>query len=124
MRVGLLTRFWGALGMATGFALLLLGLVGIALIVLWFAALGLMFIGWWPRPLPPAWAAGEAVPWPRPGEGIGPPLEERDRPGTVEGSGSEISEPGPPENGGPAQAPEQPADETQGPRRKKRKRRK
>jgi hypothetical protein len=124
MRVGLLTRFWGALGMATGFALLLLGLVGIALIVLWFAALGLMFLGWWPRPLPPAWAAGEAVPWPRPGEDIGPPLEERGRSGTVEGSGSEISEPGPPENGGPAQAPEQPADETQGPRRKKRKRRK
>lgn len=122
MRVGLLTRFWGALGMATGFALLLLGLVGIALIVLWFAALGLMFLGWWPRPLPPAWAAGEAVPWPRPGEDIGPPLEERSRSGTVEGSGSEISEPGRPENGGPAQAPEQPAD--QGPRRKKRKRRK
>jgi hypothetical protein len=93
--------------------------------VLWFAALGLMFIGVWPRPLPPAWAAGEAVPWPRPGEDIGPPPEQGPV-GTVEGSGREISEQSLPEDGGPVGEREgpQPPGETQGQRRRKRKRRK
>jgi MFS family permease len=128
MRVGLLTRFWGALGMATGFALLILGLIGIALIVLWFAALGLMFLGRWPRPLPPAWAAGEAIPWLRPGEDLGPPVDERESSGAVEGSGREVSEPRLEQNVGPIGEPEQGSDqsagEAQGERRKKRKRRK
>ena len=65
MRVGLLTRFWGALGMAMGVAALLL-LIQFTLI--WFIYFGLLAAGWLPRGRPPAWAAGEAIPWPTPGE--------------------------------------------------------
>lgn len=114
MRTGLLTRFWGAIGMAFGLFLIIPLLPPIPGLVLWFAALGLMFLGFWPRPLPPAWAAGEAIPWPRPGQDLGPPPPgSGSGNGTVEGSGREVSESPLPENGG----------ETQGQRRKKRKRR-
>jgi hypothetical protein len=65
MRVGLLTRFWGALGIAVGAAALLL-LIQFTLI--WFLYFGLLAAGWLPRGRPPAWAAGEAIPWPTPGE--------------------------------------------------------
>jgi hypothetical protein len=65
MRTGLLTRFWGSLGMALGVAALLL-LIQFTLI--WFLYFGLLVAGWIPRGRPPAWAAGEAVPWPSPGE--------------------------------------------------------
>lgn len=65
MRTGLLSRFWGSLGMALGVAALLL-LVQFTLI--FFIYLGLLLIGKLPGGRPPAWAAGEAVPWPTPGE--------------------------------------------------------
>lgn len=65
MRTGLLTRFWGSLGMALGIALLI-GFLILALV--WFAYLGLLFLGKLPGGRPPAWEAGEAVPWPTPGE--------------------------------------------------------
>jgi len=65
LRTGLLTRFWGSLGIALGVAVLL-GLLPIALI--WFAYIGLLIAGWVPNGRPPAWAAGEAIPWPSPGE--------------------------------------------------------
>ncbi len=65
MRAGLLTRFWGSLGMALGVAALLL-LVQFTLI--FFVYLGLLLIGKLPGGRPPAWAAGEAIPWPSPGE--------------------------------------------------------
>jgi hypothetical protein len=65
MRVGLLTRFWGSLGMALGVATLL-GLV--LFLVVWFLYVGLLLIGRVPGGRPPAWAAGEAIPWPTPGE--------------------------------------------------------
>jgi hypothetical protein len=127
MRVGLLSRFWGALGMAFGLFLIIPIFPPVPGLVLWFAAIGLMFIGVWPRPLPPAWGAGEAVPWARPGDSIGPPPDRTGADGTVEGSGREISEPPLPEDGGPtgegAAPPEPPYGETQGQRRKKRKRR-
>jgi hypothetical protein len=125
IRTGLLTRFAATLGMILLASLLLIPAVGPVGVVLWFAVLGLMLAGWWPRPRPPAWAAGEAIPLVKPGQGTGPPLEERGPSGTapsdtVEGSGREISETVLPENGGPA---DQPGGETQGQRRKKRKRR-
>jgi hypothetical protein len=117
MRTGLLTRFMATLGMVFIGALLLIPSLGPIGIVLWFAVLGLMLAGWWIRSLPPAWAAGEAIPWLRPGPpgqpGGGPP------PGTVEGSGREVSESPLPENGAAAELPA----ETQGQRRRKRKRR-
>ncbi len=65
MRTGLLGRFWASLGMALGVAILI-GLVIFAFV--WFAYLGLLIAGWIPGGKPPAWAAGEAVPWPTPGE--------------------------------------------------------
>jgi hypothetical protein len=83
MRVGLLSRFWGALGIALGVAAVL-GLFIFALV--WFFYFGLMTMGWVPGGRPPAWAAGEAVPWPSPGESAAKALE--DRPG-VPGSEAE-----------------------------------
>ena len=77
MRTGLLTRFWAMLGLALGVSLLLVP-VGIFGLVLWFAVIGLMLAGWWPAPLPPAWDAGEAIPWPS-REDIGPPAGGRRR---------------------------------------------
>jgi hypothetical protein len=121
MRTGLLTRFWAMLGLALGVSLFLVP-VGIFGLVLWFAVVGLMLARWWLTPLPPAWDAGEAIPWPS-REDIGPPPAERGPSGTVEGSGREVSEPRLPENGAPGEAPPEP-EETQGQRRKKRKRRK
>jgi hypothetical protein len=117
MRTGLLTRFWAMLGVALGVSLLLIP-VGIFGLVLWFAVLGLMLAGWWTRPLPPAWDAGVAIPWPRPGEDLGPPPE-RGPSDTVEGSGREVSEQPLPEGEEEGEPPE-----TQGQRRRKRKRRK
>ena len=70
MRVGLLTRFMGILGIALGPALVL----GFGLLVLpfWLVALGVLFLGRWPRGVPPAWNTGRAQPWPGPG-GAPPP---------------------------------------------------
>jgi hypothetical protein len=65
MRVGLLTRFWGSLGMALGVAALLL-LPQFTMI--FFVYFGLLLVGKLPSGKPPAWEAGEAVPWPTPGE--------------------------------------------------------
>ena len=123
MRLGLLTRFWGALGMAFGLFLVIPVFPPIPGLVLWFAVTGLMLAGLWPRPLPPAWAAGEAIPWQRPGDDLGPPPEERGPSGTVEGSGREVSDQPPDDGGQNGEPPEPPYGETQGQRRKKRKRR-
>jgi hypothetical protein len=65
MRVGLLSRFWGSMGMALGVAALLL-LVQFTLI--FFIYFGLLLIDKLPGGRPPAWAAGEAIPWPTPGQ--------------------------------------------------------
>jgi hypothetical protein len=75
MRVGLLTRFWGSLGMALGVAALLL-LVQFSLI--FFIYFGLLLIGKLPGGKPPAWAAGEAIPWPTPGEKVAAELQPDD----------------------------------------------
>jgi hypothetical protein len=63
-RVGLLTRFWGSLGVALGVA----SIIFFQYTLLWIVYLGLLIAGWLPRGRPPAWAAGEAIPWPTPGE--------------------------------------------------------
>jgi hypothetical protein len=95
MRVGLLTRFWGTLGMALGVSILFLGILGL---IIYFFAMGLLIADRWPRGRPPAWEAGEAVPWPAPGqEPEGGEVSESDRPAdpdefaaTFDGSGSEV----------------------------------
>lgn len=70
MRTGLLTRFWGTLGMALGVSLLFLGPVGVLVFMI---VLGLIYLDRWPGGRPPAWDAGRAMPWPKPGD---PPPDE------------------------------------------------
>lgn len=65
MRTGLLSRFWGSLGMALGAVFVFFTLFTL----IWFIYVGLLFAGWVPGGRPPAWAAGEAMPWPK---GAGP----------------------------------------------------
>ncbi len=72
MRVGLLSRFWGSLGMALGIAALLLL---VQFVLIFFIYFGLLLLGRVPGGRPPAWAAGEAVPWPTPGENAAAELE-------------------------------------------------
>jgi hypothetical protein len=75
MRVGLLTRFWGSLGMALGVAALLL-LVQFSMI--FFIYLGLLLLAKIPGGRPPAWDTGEPTPWPTPGEKAAESLEATD----------------------------------------------
>jgi hypothetical protein len=66
LRVGLLPRWMAILGMFTGL-LLFLPVGGAELQVVpafWMVMTGVLFIGKWPKGDPPAWAAGEARPWP------------------------------------------------------------
>ena len=68
-RVGLLTRFFGSLGMALGVLLVLIQpRFSLLVLAIWFGWFGFMILGRTPRGRPPAWATGEAVPWPAPGQ--------------------------------------------------------
>lgn len=64
-RVGLLTPFMGVIGAIAG-ALVVFQLAGVSAIIqgFWLGALGLLFLGRWPGGRGPAWASGEAEPWP------------------------------------------------------------
>jgi hypothetical protein len=75
MRTGLLSRFWGSLGMALGIATLL-GLV--FLLLIWLIYFALLVVGKVPGGKPPAWERGEAVPWPTPGEKAAAEMEPKD----------------------------------------------
>lgn len=94
-RTGLLTRFWGTLGMALGVALVFLGSLGFLGLLIWFAALGMMFVGFFPGGRPPAWEAGMAIPWPKPEPRGGRPADGKED--SIEGSGREVEEPALPE---------------------------
>jgi hypothetical protein len=72
MRVGLVTRWMGIVGIISGL-LIFLPIGGATLEVVpsfWLAAMGILYIGKWPRSrstpegMPPAWESGEARPWP------------------------------------------------------------
>jgi uncharacterized membrane protein (DUF485 family) len=110
MRTGLLTRFWGSLGMALGVSVLFLGFVGILVYVL---AIGMLIGGLWIGDRPAAWEAGRAIPWPSAG---GQPPDE---PAEEETTAAEPANPGEPATGsedggeGPARPP---------PRKRKRRR--
>jgi hypothetical protein len=95
MRTGLLTRFWGSLGMALGVAALF-GLLPFVLI--WFLYFGILLLDRLPRGRPPAWAAGEAIPWPTPGEKAAAELEPED--GWEESGPPELEPDGGDEDGG------------------------
>ena len=107
MRTGLLTRFWGSLGMALG----VISFLVLQFTLVWFVYLGLLIAGWVPGGRPPAWAAGEAVPWPTPGEAADEGGE------TVRGSGRPLPE-GPDPDAEPASPPR-----ARGERRKRKQRR-
>lgn len=65
MRVGLLTRFMGVLGILAG--VLTFIPIGSPLPVVqcfWLGALGVLILGRWPGGSPPAWRTGRAEPWP------------------------------------------------------------
>jgi MFS family permease len=66
MRVGLLTRFMGVLGVIVGVAvapILPIDQQGI-IRVFWLAALGMLILGRLPSGTPKAWTTGEPEPWP------------------------------------------------------------
>ncbi len=62
MRVGLLPRFWGSLGMALGAVSFLF----FQFTLLWFIYFGVLLLRRGSQP--PAWAAGEPIPWPTAGD--------------------------------------------------------
>jgi hypothetical protein len=64
MRVGLLPRMMGYVGMLCG-ALFLFPITVVPVVQLfWFLALALLFFGRWPDGVPPAWRSGRAEAWP------------------------------------------------------------
>ena len=94
MRTGLLSRFWGSLGMALG----AVSFIFFQFALLWFVYLGLLLLGRVPGGRPPAWAAGEAVPWPTPGEKAAASLNSPPDPDDAERSA--LTNGTPPEAGG------------------------
>jgi hypothetical protein len=64
MRVGLLPRFMGYVGMLAG-ALFLFPITAVPVVQLfWFLALAVLFAGRWPSGVPAAWQTGRAEAWP------------------------------------------------------------
>ena len=62
MRVGLLPRFWGSIGIALGAVSFLF----FQFTLIWFIYFGVLLLR--RDSQPPAWAAGEPIPWPTPGD--------------------------------------------------------
>ena len=63
MRVGLLTRAMGVVGILIGvFTVVPIGFAP-AIMALWLLALAALFSGFWPGGRPPAWESGTAIPW-------------------------------------------------------------
>jgi hypothetical protein len=73
MRVGLLSRFMGVLGIGMGVMFVIPFGVQPILQLFWLAALAAMFIGRWPGGRGPAWETGEPIPWPSGGRQRGEP---------------------------------------------------
>jgi hypothetical protein len=64
MRVGLLPRPLGYIGIFAG-ALILFPVVVVPIVQMgWLLSLGYLFTGRWPSGVPPAWRTGNAEPWP------------------------------------------------------------
>jgi len=66
IRVGLLTRWLGVIGIFAGL-LIFLPIGGATLEIIpafWMAGMGVLYMGRWPNGDPPAWPSGEARPWP------------------------------------------------------------
>ncbi len=85
LRCGLVTRFLGSLGMALGASMILILPIAVLAMLAWTGFVGLTFVGRVPGGRPPAWDAGKAIPWPRPGEQV---IEEGDD--AIEGDATEV----------------------------------
>jgi hypothetical protein len=68
VRVGLLPRWMAMVGGVSAILLLLPVELLDVVPAFWLVAMGILLMGRWPNGDPPAWATGEAVPWPAPGE--------------------------------------------------------
>lgn len=89
LRAGLMTRFWGTLSMALGAASIIIGPAALLVYVL---AANLLVGDVWPGGRPPAWAKGEAMPWPNPNAPPPEPEpEEAANPEDFEGSATEVT---------------------------------
>jgi len=85
MRVGLVSRFFGTLGMALGGALVVIApQLSLLAIAIWMGWLGFIYLDRVPRGRAPAWVAGEAIPWPKPGEQVPEPAAD-----VIEGDATE-----------------------------------
>jgi len=95
MRTGLLTRFWGTLGIAFGAAFLLaqiLGPIGFLGVLLWLVHVAMIANGRWMGGPLPAWETGTAVPWPDPrAPAPEPEPEESAAPEDFEGTATEVA---------------------------------
>jgi hypothetical protein len=111
LRAGLLTRFLGSLGMALGASMILILPIAVLAMLAWTAFLGLMFVGRIPSGRPPAWEAGEAIPWQRPGEGPSRPQGDD----AIEGDATEVD--------GDGERTDAPDSSRRAPQKRKRKRR-
>jgi hypothetical protein len=105
MRVGLLTRFMGILGVIVG-VLFMIRVVFVTPIgspvsivqPFWLGALAFLLSGRWPNGVPPAWSTGRAEPWPsqqevreqREREKASPPARARVSPAAAE-SGAAVA---------------------------------
>jgi hypothetical protein len=119
MRVGLLPRWMSILGIFAGlFFLPFFSSVTLELITaFWMVAMGILLMGRWPNGDPPAWAAGEARPWPSQAER---------RAESAEGPAGKRAGGGPPQLAQAGAAPETggegaPSNGSPGKRRRKRK---
>jgi hypothetical protein len=111
MRIGLLPRFMGYVGIFAGIFTALPIVPAPVLLCFWLGAVAYLFAGRWPSGLPPAWRTGRAEPWPS--------LQEaRERGGDARGRGAPAPAPEPVAATAP-QAPRDPG----GARRKRKKRR-
>lgn len=97
-RTGLLTRFWGTLGIAFGVAFLLTFMlqtpIGFFGVLLWLVHVALVANGRWMGGPLPAWEQGKAVPWPDPG--APPPEPEPEAlasPDDFDGTATEVTRP-------------------------------
>jgi hypothetical protein len=115
MRIGLLSRFMGVLGVLIGPGLVVLSGFFQYVMPVWLVALAATFAGLSPRGRPPAWDAGEAVPLPSARARIGDALED--------GGGIRTAPNGEVEAVGPGVRKSEPAQPAAAPRRKRKRRR-
>lgn len=96
-RTGLLSRFWGTLGIAFGVAFLLTFMlqtpIGFFGVLLWLVHVALVANGRWMGGPLPAWEQGKAVPWPDPkAPPPDPEPEEPASPDDFEGAATEVTQ--------------------------------